>query len=74
MPALRVRVLHEAGAVEAGLRRLAAPLVRRAEVLLRLVERGQRLRSRRAAVPARRKLRRGVGRRPAVTPAARPPP
>ena len=41
---LRVGPLDEAGAVEARLRRRAAPLVRRARVLLRLLERGERLR------------------------------
>ena len=42
---LRVRPLHEAGAVEAGLRRRAAPLVGGAGVLLRLLERGERARA-----------------------------
>ena len=42
---LRVGPLGEPGAVEAGLRRRAAPLVGRAGVLLRLLERRQRLRA-----------------------------
>ena len=56
---LRVGPLHEAGAVEAGLRRRAAVPVRRAEVLLRLLDRRERLRRgatwrARAAAPRRR--------------------
>ena len=56
---LRVGPLHEAGAVEARLRRRAAPLVRGARVLLRLLERRERLRAGAAATAGR--CRRGVG-------------
>ena len=65
MPACVVGPLHEARAVEAGRGLRAAPEVRRAEVLARLRERGQRLRAGRrlasrpaATAPPRRRPRR----------------
>ena len=60
---LRVGPLHQAGAVEPGLRRRAAPLVRRAHVLGGLRDRRERLRARAVAARDRPAARRGhVGR------------
>ena len=58
---LRVRPLHQTRAVEAGLRRRAAPAIRRAGVLLRLLERCERLRARALRHRGRSDLRRRVG-------------